>query len=222
MRFPASSTSTARPSCTSPARGAVARIRSTGALVYGQAPLVAHVNDDARTWGALWRAELAVGAVPYYMFVERDTGPYEYFKVPLARAHDIFRSAYLTLPGLARTVRGPVMSATPGKVVVDGVTETAEGRFFQLRMLQARDPRLVGRPFQAHYSESAAWLDELRPAHDTPSDIAAALRGVPRQPTGDGPDPSAGHGRGRSRRAPLPSGPTRTRPAGRAGASGTA
>ncbi|MFZ3467632.1 KamA family radical SAM protein [Streptomyces sp. 4.24] len=166
------------------ARRAIARIRSTGALVYCQAPLVAHVNDDPRTWSALWRAELAAGAVPYYMFVERDTGPYEYFKVPLARAHDIFRSAYLTLPGLARTVRGPVMSATPGKVVVDGVTETAQGRFFQLRMLQARDPRLVGRPFRAHYCESAAWLDELRPAHDTPTDIVDALRGTRRQPAG--------------------------------------
>lgn len=151
-----------------------------------QAPLVAHVNDDALTWSALWRAELAAGAIPYCMFVERDTGPYEYFKVPLARAHEIFRSAYLTLPGLARTVRGPVMSATPGKVVVDGVTETARGRFFQLRMLQARDPQLVGRPFRAHYSEDAAWLDELEPAHDTPSDIAAALRGGAQRQTADG------------------------------------
>lgn len=168
------------------ARRAVARIRSTGAMVYCQAPLAAHVNDDPRTWSALWRAELAAGAMPYYMFVERDTGPYEYFKVPLARAHDIFRSAYLTLPGLARTVRGPVMSAAPGKVVVDGVAETAQGRVFQLRMLQARDPRLVGRPFQAHYSESAAWLDELRLVGTTPPDIAAALVGV-RQPAGGQP-----------------------------------
>jgi L-lysine 2,3-aminomutase len=160
------------------ARRAVSRIRSTGALAYCQAPLVAHVNDTPETWSALWRAELAAGAVPYYMFVERDTGPYEYFKVPLARAHEIFRSAYLTLPGLARTVRGPVMSATPGKVSVDGVTETAEGKFFQLRMLQARDPRLVGRPFRAHYSETAAWLDDLRLADDAPSDITAAVQGA--------------------------------------------
>ncbi|MFE5509512.1 KamA family radical SAM protein [Streptomyces sp. NPDC056529] len=166
------------------ARRAVARIRSTGALAYCQAPLVAHVNDDAETWSALWRAELAAGAVPYYMFVERDTGPYEYFKVPLARAHEIFNSAYRTLPGLARTVRGPVMSATPGKVVVDGVTEGPEGRFFQLRMLQARDPRLVGRPFRAHHSETAAWLDDLRPADDTPADIAAAISGAPPQSAG--------------------------------------
>ncbi|GAB2593840.1 putative L-lysine 2,3-aminomutase [Paractinoplanes abujensis] len=156
---------------------ALARIRATGAVVYCQAPLIGRINDDARTWSSLWRAEIAAGAVPYYMFVERNTGPYEYFKVPLAKAADVFRAAYQTLPGLARTVRGPVMSATPGKVVVDGVEETAHGRFFQLRMLQARNPALVGRPFRARFSATAAWLDDLEPAADTPADIAAAVWG---------------------------------------------
>ncbi|AGS67026.1 KamA family radical SAM protein [Streptomyces collinus] len=162
---------------TSLARRALARIRATGAVVYCQAPLTAHVNDDAEVWAALWRAELAAGAVPYYLFVERDTGPHEYFKVPLARAADIFRTAYRTLPGLARTVRGPVMSATPGKVVVDGVEDTPQGSFFRLRMLQARDPALVGRPFRARFSSEAAWLDELELDPATPADIAAAVRG---------------------------------------------
>jgi KamA family protein len=160
---------------TAPARAALARIRTTGAVLYGQAPLVAHVNDDARIWAELWRAELAAGLVPYYMFVERDTGPREYFKVPLARAVEIFLAAYRTLPGLARTVRGPSMSATPGKVVVDGVTDTLRGRFFQLRLVQAREPALVGRPFLARYSPTASWLDELELDPDTPADIAAAI-----------------------------------------------
>ncbi|WP_405782636.1 KamA family radical SAM protein [Streptomyces sp. NBC_00859] len=175
------------------ARRAVARIRATGAVVYCQAPLIGHVNDDARVWSELWRAELAAGAVPYYLFVERDTGPYDYFKVPLARAVDIFADAYRTLPGLARTVRGPVMSATPGKVVVDGVEETAEGAFFRLRMLQARDPALVGRPFRARYSPDAAWLDELEPDPTTPADIAAALRGG--APDGAGSAAAPAHAR---------------------------
>ncbi|MGW5823154.1 lysine 2,3-aminomutase, partial [Streptomyces noursei] len=156
---------------------AIRHIRATGAVVYCQAPLIAHVNDDAETWSRLWRAELAAGAVPYYQFVERDTGPHEYFKVPLARAAEIFADAYRTLPGLARTVRGPVMSATPGKVVVDGVEETPEGAFFRLRMLQARQPSLVGRPFRARYSATAAWLDELELDPATPADLAAAVRG---------------------------------------------
>ena len=159
------------------ARRAITRIRATGAMVYCQAPMIAHVNDDAEVWSRMWRAELAAGAVPYYLFVERDTGPYDYFKVPLARAAWIFRDAYSSLPGLARTVRGPVMSATPGKIAVDGVEETAHGRYFQLRMVQARDPALVGRPFRAVYSDTAAWYDELELDPATPADIRAALQG---------------------------------------------
>lgn len=160
------------------AQRALSRIRATGAVVYCQAPLVAHVNDDAQVWARLWRAELAAGAVPYYMFVARDTGPHEYFKVPLARMAEIFRAGYQTLPGLARTVRGPVLSTRPGKVVVDGVEETPQGRFLQLRFLQARDVSIVGRPFRARYSDTAAWLDELELDATTPADIAAAVRGA--------------------------------------------
>ncbi|WP_250293130.1 KamA family radical SAM protein [Streptomyces atroolivaceus] len=167
---------------TATARSALGRIRATGAVVYCQAPLIAHVNDDARTWAELWRAELAAGAVPYYMFVERDTGPRHYFEVPLAEGLEIFRTAYSKLPGLARTVRGPVMSATPGKVVVDGVEETSEGRFFQLRMVQARDPKLVGRPFRARWSPTAAWVDHLELDPSAPADIAAAFVGTTRRP----------------------------------------
>lgn len=141
---------------------ALERIRRTGAVVYCQAPLIGHVNDSADTWAALWRAELAAGCVPYYMFVARDTGPHAYYRVPLARAVDIFQDAYRELPGLARTVRGPVMSTVLGKAVVDGVEQLPAGRYFRLRLLQARDPRLVGRPFRAPWSPSAAWFDELR------------------------------------------------------------
>jgi KamA family protein len=155
-------------------RTALRRIRATGAVVYCQAPLIAHVNDQAEIWSQMWRAELAAGAVPYYMFVERDTGPHDYFQVPLTRASEIFASAYRTLPGLARTVRGPVMSATAGKVLVDGIVDEPTGRFFQLRMLQARDPGLVGRPFRAKFSATASWVDELEFVQP-PADIARAF-----------------------------------------------
>lgn len=161
--------------------------------MYCQAPLIAHVNDDPRTWAELWRRELAADAVPYYMFVERDTGPHDYFKVPLARAATIFREAYRTLPGLARTVRGPVMSATPGKVLVDGVQDTPEGRYFALRLVQARDPQLVGRPFRALYSPTACWIDELecdprpRKTSSPPSRAGCAARREPRRAAGGPP-----------------------------------
>jgi len=143
---------------------AVGRIRSTGAVIRTQAPLIRSINDDAACWSRMWRAQLRLGMVPYYMFVERDTGPQGYFAVPLARAADIFRDAYSTVSGLCRTVRGPSMSATPGKVCVDGVVEIAGQKVFALHMIQSRDPSQVGRPFFAEYDPDAVWLTDLRPA----------------------------------------------------------
>jgi KamA family protein len=146
------------------AQQAVRRIRSTGANVRMQSPLVRHVNDDADTWAELWRRGVSLGIIPYYMFVERNTGPKDYFEVPLLRAWEIFRAAYQQVSGLARTVRGPSMSAFPGKVLVDGVAEVRGEKVFCLQFLQARNPDWVRRPFFARYDPNATWLDELEPA----------------------------------------------------------
>ncbi|MFC6577244.1 KamA family radical SAM protein [Planomonospora parontospora] len=143
---------------------AVAGILGTGAVIRTQAPLIRTVNDDPAVWSSMWRRQHVMGMVPYYMFVERDTGPQDYFAVPLARAHEIFRDAYADVSGLCRTVRGPSMSATPGKVCVDGVAEVAGRKVFVLHLIQARDPGLVGRPFFAEYDPEAVWLTDLRPA----------------------------------------------------------
>ena len=146
------------------AQAAVQRLRETGATLRCQAPLIRHVNDDADTWARMWRAQVSLGAIPYYMFVERDTGPKEYFKVPLARAYRIFTDAYRQVSGLCRTVRGPSMSATPGKVLLDGVTMLEGQKVFVLKFIQGRNPEWVNRVFFAAYDPQAAWLDDLKPA----------------------------------------------------------
>jgi L-lysine 2,3-aminomutase len=148
---------------TDAARAALSRLASTGAVLRAQAPVVRHVNDDPRTWAELWQTEVRNGVVPYYMFVERDTGARRYYGLPLARAVDIYRGALQRVSGVGRTARGPVMSATPGKVVIDGVVDLDGGPAFALRMLQARRPELVGRPFFAAYDPHAQWWDDLRP-----------------------------------------------------------
>ena len=145
-------------------REAVRRIRDTGAVIRGQAPLLAHINNDPDVWARMWREQVRLGIVPYYMFVERDTGAKQYFEVPLVRCWEVFRNAVQQVSGLARTVRGPSMSATPGKVEVLGVQEVAGEKVFVLRFLQGRDPDWVGRPFFAKYDPQATWLDGLEPA----------------------------------------------------------
>lgn len=149
---------------TQAAQLAVRRLRVAGATVRCQAPLIRHVNDSAAIWAQLWRLQIAVGAIPYYMFVERDTGPKDYFGVPLAKALAIFTEAYGQVSGLARTVRGPSMSATPGKVLVEGIAEVKGERVFVLKFIQAREPAWINRVFFARYDETASWLGDLQPA----------------------------------------------------------
>ena len=146
------------------AQQAVKRIVGTGATLRMQGPLIRHINEDPHSWAELWRTGVRLGAIPYYMFVERDTGPREYFQLPLARAHEIFQQAYQMVSGLARTVRGPSMSAFPGKVVIDGVVSIAGEKLFALQFLQARNPDWVRKPFYAQYDPDAHWLDQLKPA----------------------------------------------------------
>jgi KamA family protein len=146
------------------AQRAIERIRSTGAEVRMQAPLIRNVNDDPDVCAELWQLGVRLGMIPYYLFVERDTGSRHYFEVPLARALVIFGRAYNQISGLARTVRGPVMSAFPGKVRIVGTTELRGEKVFVLEMLQGRNPDWVGRPFFAKYDPWAVWLDDLRPA----------------------------------------------------------
>ncbi len=143
---------------------AIRRLRSTGAEIRAQGPLLAHINDDPDVWARLWNEQLKLGIIPYYMFVERDTGAHHYFQVPLARAWEIYRDAIQRVSGLGRTARGPSMSAGPGKVEVQGVTELNGEKVFVLRFIQGRNADWVQRPFFARYDEKATWLDQLQPA----------------------------------------------------------
>jgi KamA family protein len=145
-------------------RAAIERVRATGAVIRTQAPLIQHVNDDADVWARMWKEQVRLGLVPYYMFVERDTGASEYFKVPLVRALDIYRRAMIEGSGLARTARGPTMSTLPGKVTVDGIAEIDGREVFSLSFLQARNPDWCKWPFFAELDPTATWLSDLRPA----------------------------------------------------------
>ena len=149
---------------TAAAQEAVRLVRSTGAEIRSQGPLLANINDDAAVWSNLWRAQTRLGIIPYYMFVERDTGAQHYFEVPLARAWHIYRDAMQAVSGLGRTARGPSMSAGPGKVEVQGITEIQGEKVFVLRFIQGRNMQWVQRPFLAKYDENATWLDQLEPA----------------------------------------------------------
>jgi hypothetical protein len=143
---------------------AVSRIRDTGAQIRTQAPLLNHINADPGIWAEMWKKQVSLGMIPYYMFIARDTGAKDYFAVPLDKAWKIFRNAYQQVSGICRTVRGPSMSANPGKVQILGVTNIENRKVFVLNFLQGRNPDWVGRPFFAQYDPKAEWLSDLKPA----------------------------------------------------------
>ncbi|MGI0117080.1 KamA family radical SAM protein [Zooshikella sp. RANM57] len=145
-------------------RKAVQRILSTGTNIRCQSPMLKHINDDAGIWKKMWQTQVQLGMIPYYMFIERDTGPKAYFETPLVKAFEIFRDAYQDVSGLARTVRGPSMSATPGKITIEGIDEIAGEKVIQLKFLQSRTPDWCNKIFFAQYDERACWFDELVPA----------------------------------------------------------
>ena len=146
------------------AREAIRRVRGTGAIIRSQGPALAHINDSADTWARTWRTQVKLGIVPYYMFVERDTGARRYFEIPLVEAFEIYSGALKAVSGLGRTVRGPSMSAEPGKVEIQGVSEIRGEKVFVLRFIQGRNPDWAQRPFFAKFDEKAIWFDQLVPA----------------------------------------------------------
>ena len=143
---------------------AIVRLRETGTQIRTQSPLLKHINDDPDIWARMWESQVNLGIIPYYMFVARDTGAQAFFGVSLDRAQQIFTGAYQQVSGICRTVRGPSMSAGPGKVRIVGVTEIRGEKVFVLEFLQGRNPEWVGKPFFAAYDAEALWLDDLVPA----------------------------------------------------------
>lgn len=143
---------------------AIDRVLNTGSVIRSQSPVMRGINDNADAWAIMWQQQVELGCVPYYFFVARDTGAQDYFAVELERAWRIFRNAYQKVSGVARTVRGPSMSAGPGKVHIVGVSEVNGEKVFVLQFLQGRNPDWVCRPFFAKYDPKAIWLDDLYPA----------------------------------------------------------
>ncbi|MRT92144.1 KamA family radical SAM protein [Ancylomarina sp. 16SWW S1-10-2] len=139
-------------------------IRETGAVIRTQSPLLKHLNDDADMWANMWRKQVDMGMIPYYMFMARETGAQQYFGVTVEEAWNIFRDAYTQVSGICRTVRGPVMSSDPGKIQVLGVTEINGEKQFALNFLQGRNSKWVGKPFFAKYNDKALWISDLEPA----------------------------------------------------------
>jgi KamA family protein len=139
---------------------AVGKIRDTGAEIRTQTPLLKNINDDPLILKALWEEQVQLGCIPYYMFLARDTGAQHYFAVSLDRALNIYREAIFHTIGLCRTVRGPVMSTTNGKVEILDHDKTTD--VYTMRFIQHRNPELCYRCFYGKPKmQDPIWFDQL-------------------------------------------------------------
>lgn len=143
---------------------AIRRLRKIGVKIRTQSPVIKYVNDSADVWAEMWVKQVNFGLLPYYMFVERNTGAKGYFEIPIYKVFQIYKDAFKRVSGLNRTARGPIMSAIPGKVMVDGIAKINGEKIFVLNLLQARNPEWVKKPFFAKYDKKATWFDQLKPA----------------------------------------------------------
>jgi KamA family protein len=146
-------------------RQAVKNIRATGAEIRTQSPLLNNINASADVWAKMWDKHVSMGMIPYYLFIERETGPYQYFQVPLAKAYEIYTEAIRKTSSLAKTVTALSMSDVMGKVQIMGVQENPlnEEKYFIMQYIRHRDHKQTYKPFLLHYDENATWIDQLKP-----------------------------------------------------------
>ncbi|MBZ4676678.1 MAG: lysine 2,3-aminomutase [Anaerophaga sp.] len=143
---------------------AIRNIRQTGAEIRTQAPVLNHINNRSQDWARMWQRQVQLGLIPYYMFIERETGPYNYFSIPLADIYRIYQEAIRETGSFAKTVTGPTMSASKGKVQIMGiVTNPLDGsKYFMMQYIRHRDYRETFKPFLMEYDEKATWVDQLK------------------------------------------------------------
>ncbi|MBE0661383.1 MAG: 4Fe-4S cluster-binding domain-containing protein [Bacteroidales bacterium] len=137
--------------------------RQTGAEIRTQAPVLNHINNDSDAWARMWKKQVQLGMIPYYMFIERETGPYEYFSVPLAEVYRMYQHAIRETGSFSKTVTGPVMSAAKGKVQIMGVVDNPVNgnQYFMMQYVRHRDYRKTFKPFFMEFDPEATWVDQL-------------------------------------------------------------
>lgn len=143
---------------------AIDRILKTGAVIRTQSPVLKHINDSPKLWAEMWQKQVALGCIPYYMFVARNTGADHYFSLPLVNVWKLFREAYQSVSGICRSVRGPSMSCLPGKMQILGVNEVGDETVFTMRFIQGRGSDWVAKSFFTRFDENATWYTDLKPA----------------------------------------------------------
>lgn len=139
----------------------IKKLQHIGALIYSQSPVLKGVNDNADVWVNMWKKQVKLGIIPYYMYVLRDcTGTKDFFKTTLDKCLVIFKDAYSRVSGIAKTVRGPVMSCEIGKIRICGTVLLENKKYFVLEFIQSAKPNSSNNIQLLDYNSELTWLDD--------------------------------------------------------------
>lgn len=144
---------------------AIKRIQSTGTVIRSQAPMMRNINDNVQIIQQLLKEEVKLGIVPYYLYLDADSGPREYFRVPFASAFKIIKDAQQNLSGFVRTLRGPVIQDSGNKILISDIIDFNTEKFFIFKYLHSTEPQKNGLSFFTSYNESATRLCHLQEFH---------------------------------------------------------
>lgn len=137
---------------------AIHSIQNTGAVIRCQGPIAEGINDHWSDWANLWTRQISLAMIPTYMYMESDHNREAHFRTSLAKALRVFQMAQQQTSGLTRTVRGPVFMNDIHRVLLDGIVEVDQQKYFVLKCIQSPYPESEGKvkliPYDEHTSSA--------------------------------------------------------------------
>ena len=130
-------------------------LRTAGAVLVNQTPLIKGINDDPDVLSELLKKCSFYGVTPYYVFQCRPTLGNHIFTVPVERAYKIFETAKMKCSGLAKRAR-LTMSHESGKIEIVALTRSR----IIFKYHRAADPELSGRVIVYKRNPQATWFDD--------------------------------------------------------------
>ncbi len=134
---------------------ALAELKSAGAIIANQTPLLRGVNDDPVALAQLFRRLSYIGNTPYYVFQCRPATGNKTFAVPVEEGYAIFEKAKSMVSGLAKRARF-VMSHSSGKIEIIAVTK--EHTYFKYH--RAAIDEDCGKIMVFRRNTQAYWLED--------------------------------------------------------------
>ncbi|MDC7241293.1 MAG: KamA family radical SAM protein [Spirochaetales bacterium] len=145
---------------TDEAKEGIRLLRSTGAELANQTPIIRGVNSTPDALANLFRELSFLGVPPYYIFQCRPASGNSDYAVPIEEGYGIFEKARVQVSGLAKRARF-VMSHQTGKIEVVGM----DGENIYMKYHRAAEEADSGAFMVLKRNAEAYWLDDYAEIH---------------------------------------------------------